>query len=232
MFKIGRVMIAAALLAACGVPQPRPGSDAGALSPDVQATPPAEAGLYRIDPAQSELRLLVYRAGPLARLGHNHVIVNRAVTGWVRFAGAVGTGSFALNVAAEAFVIDDEPARSEEGADFSDPVPAAAKEGTRHNMLSDALLDALHHPVIRVASESVMPQGKGFAATMTVSVAGHDSTVVVPFTLQTTAGRVTASGQATLRQTALGLTPFSVMLGALQVQDEITLKFRWVAVAP
>ena len=33
--------------------------------------------VYRIDERQSELRILVYRAGPLARLGHNHVMVNR-----------------------------------------------------------------------------------------------------------------------------------------------------------
>jgi len=32
-----------------------------------------------------------------------------------------------------------------------------------------------------------------------------------------------------LRQTALGLTPYSLMLGALQVQDAITIKFNIVA---
>jgi hypothetical protein len=32
-----------------------------------------------------------------------------------------------------------------------------------------------------------------------------------------------------LRQSALGLKPFSIMLGALQVQDEFTVKFTLVA---
>jgi hypothetical protein len=32
-----------------------------------------------------------------------------------------------------------------------------------------------------------------------------------------------------LRQTALGLTPYSLMLGALQVQDAIRIKFNIVA---
>jgi hypothetical protein len=32
-----------------------------------------------------------------------------------------------------------------------------------------------------------------------------------------------------LRQTDMGLQPFSVMLGALKVQDEITVKFTVVA---
>jgi hypothetical protein len=32
-----------------------------------------------------------------------------------------------------------------------------------------------------------------------------------------------------LRQTDLGLTPYSLMLGALQVQDAMTVKFKIVA---
>jgi hypothetical protein len=44
------------------------------------------------------------------------------------------------------------------------------------------------------------------------------------------AGRISASGTAVLRQSDMGLTPLSVMLGALQVQDELTVKFKLVAV--
>jgi hypothetical protein len=36
-------------------------------------------------------------------------------------------------------------------------------------------------------------------------------------------------GSLELRQTALGLTPYSLMLGALQVQDAMTVKFSIVA---
>ncbi len=222
-------MIAMMLLAACGAPQPRTGS---AVATGAPAAPSAGADLYRIDPAQSELTVLVHRAGPLARLGHNHVIVNRALGGWVRFAGDTAAGSFALDVPVAQFIIDDEAARRAAGADFADPVPADAKEGTRHNMLSEALLDGEHHRVIHVSSVSVQPLAERWAATVTVSVAGHDSTLVMPFSLDGVPGRLTASGTGTLRQTALGLTPFSVMLGALQVQDEFTLAFRVVAVAP
>jgi hypothetical protein len=42
---------------------------------------------------------------------------------------------------------------------------------------------------------------------------------------------LSATGSLELRQTALGLTPFSLMLGALQVQDQMRLKFRIIAVA-
>ena len=44
-------------------------------------------------------------------------------------------------------------------------------------------------------------------------------------------GRLSATGVLELRQSALGLTPYSLMLGALQVQDQMTVKFKIVAVA-
>jgi hypothetical protein len=54
---------------------------------------------------------------------------------------------------------------------------------------------------------------------------------VVPFVLTISPDRISAAGTAVLRQSDLGLTPISAMLGALQVQDEITVKFKFVAAA-
>ncbi len=73
------------------------------------ASPRALAGAtYRIDSARSELRILVYRAGAMAMLGHNHVIANRALSGWVRYSGKVTEASFALTVPDAGFVVDDD----------------------------------------------------------------------------------------------------------------------------
>ncbi|HEY3656806.1 MAG TPA: YceI family protein [Steroidobacteraceae bacterium] len=228
MFKICLGACAAVLLAACGAPKIRtPGG--GAAAP-VHA-PPAGVAAYHIDSAQSELRLLVHRAGPMARLGHNHVMVNRAVGGWVDAADAASGASFSLRVPVAEFVVDEAEARAEGGADFSEEIQEDARSGTRHNMLSAALLDADRYPIITLTSIAVaQAQAPGqLAATLAVEVAGHESTLVVPFTLETSAGRVSAFGTVALRQSELGLTPFSVMLGALQVQDEFTVKFKLVA---
>jgi polyisoprenoid-binding protein YceI len=224
------VIGAAALLAACGAPKPRPVRNEGATEAAPPARPATGAGIYHIDSARSELRLLVYRAGPLARFGHNHVIVNRAVGGWVDFAGNVAAASFSLRVPVADFVVDDAGMRSEEGADFSEEIPEDAKSGMRHHMLSAALLDAEHFPAIMLASVAVTQAPGTLTATLTVSIAGHPSTLVVPFTVETSVGRIEASGTAVLRQSEMGLTPFSVMLGALQVQDELSIKFKLVAV--
>jgi YceI-like protein len=225
-------------LAACGAPKTR---QPPVMGEGVErARPPAGTAAYSIDSAQSELRLLVYRAGPMARLGHNHVILNRAIGGWVDAAAAGLPGSrarpesasFSLYVPVADFVVDDARARSEEGEDFSAEVPEDAKSGTKRNMLGAALLDAERFAVITLTSVGITQAPEGnWVATLSIGVAGHESTLAVPFALEISSDRISAAGSAVVRQSELGLTPFSVMLGALQVQDDITVRFRFVAVA-
>jgi hypothetical protein len=198
--------------------------------------------VYRIDESRSELRILVYRAGPLARLGHNHVLVNRSVRGAVNLAQTAGGSEFSLEVPASGFVVDDAQARREEGPDFAAEVPDDAKSATLRNMLSAAVLDAGEFPMITLKSAGVsgagdMPPGGLQAApfavdlivTVAISVAGHESRIDVPLTLRSDSQRLSATGSLELRQTALGLAPYSLMLGALQVQDAMKIQFDIVA---
>jgi polyisoprenoid-binding protein YceI len=227
VLKIHGAALLAMLSAGCGAPESRQSAPNAPLS---SANLPAMAAApYRIDSTRSELRILVYRAGPMAMLGHNHVIANRALGGWVRYAGKVAEASFALTVPDAGFVVDDDAMRREEGADFAEETPQDAKSGTLRNMQSAALLDAAQFPEITVRSVAITGAAGEFTATVAVSVAGHESRLDVPFTVDTSPGRVTASGELWVRQSALGLTPFSVMLGALRVQDDIRVKFRFAA---
>ena len=225
------------LLAGCGAPPARlPGSHPGAVPPasPPAAAPDARGAAYRIDAAHSELRLLVYRAGAMAALGHDHVIVNRALEGWVRFSGDVAGAAFSLTLPTSGFLVDDEAARRQEGADFSEVIDADARAGTLRNMLGPAVLDAQAHPAITVRSVSIATataQAAGAAqATVRVSVAGHESSLIVPFTVDSSPGRLHAQVDLTVQQTRLGLTPFSVFLGALRVEDQLHVKLDLVAV--
>jgi polyisoprenoid-binding protein YceI len=214
----------ALLLAACGAPPARP----PAAAPGSVAAAPEKT--YRVDAAHSELRLLVYRAGVMAALGHNHVIVNRALEGWVRPADAGAGAAFFLSIPASGFVVDEAAARAEEGADFAEEVGADAKGGTLHNMLSPAVLDAENHASIAVQSLSIEPAtGGAQQATVRITVAGHESSLVVPFTAESAEGRLHIRAVFTVRQTALGLTPFSALLGALRVEDQLRVKLDLTA---
>ena len=224
MFNRIAIALAVLSLAACAAPRPRP----VARQLPAQASLPSlpAAGEYRIDSSASELRLLVYRAGPLANLGHNHVMVNRAVTGLVQIGTDVPASSFSLSVRADGFVVDDTQARQEEGGDFPGDVPEDAKAGTRRNMLSGAVLNAAEFPDITVKSASLAGTLNELNADLEISAAGHTSRISVPLNLEGDAHHFVAAGSMELRQTALGLTPYSLMHGALQVQDAMQLEFK------
>jgi polyisoprenoid-binding protein YceI len=242
-------------MAACGAPPPKPSAAprepaaaAPAASPRTgmppaasmpaarppPATPPEAApavgARYGIDPDQSELRVLVYRAGPMASLGHNHVIFSRGLQGWATFDGNASGAAFAVTAPVAAFVIDDPKRRMEEGADFAEDVTDEARSGTAHNMLGVAVLNAADFPTLTIRSVSVAATAGSYEARVALEIAGHASTLVVPFMLETSPRRLIAHGEFALRQSAIGLTPFSVFLGALKVQDELRVKFKFVAV--
>jgi polyisoprenoid-binding protein YceI len=233
VFKKLTLCALALALAACGAPRPRQ------VPPPAQpAAPPAAAAhatMYRIDENLSELRILVYRAGPLARFGHNHVMVNRAIRGAVSLAADPAASTFSLRIGVAGFSVDEAQARREEGSEFAADVPDEARSGTLHNMRTPAVLDADEFPEITVDSVRIShpdnaPLSGGMVAALAIGVAGHISRVDVPFTLQIESDRLLATGTVELRQSALGLTPYSLMLGALQVQDAMTVKFTIVAV--
>ena len=219
------------LLTACGTtPSHRTapyGSPAGTAGLESLPAP----GTYRIDPGQSELRVLVYRGGSLAHLGHNHVLVNHGLSGSVIVADRLQTSSFEFAAPVENFVVDDAQARREEGADFPGEVPEDAKAGTLHNMLSATQLNGAQFPALTVKSVAIDdPQGVATAA-LTVTVAGHDSAISAPFSLRGTPGHLTATANFELLQSALGIKAYSLMGGALQVQDSMQVKITIIASA-
>jgi polyisoprenoid-binding protein YceI len=235
MFKTVVVGVLTLFLAACGALKPHHAAQPNPNEPLSPLDLHVPGKLYRIDESRSELRILVYRAGPLARLGHNHIMVNRSLQGVVNLADAPGESMFRLTVPVAGFVVDDAQARHDEGSDFESEVPEEAKAGTLQNMRSTAVLDADEFPLITVNSVgfSTPPGASGadsMTATIAISVAGHDSKIDVPFTVQRDPNQLSTAGSSVIRQSALGLTPYSLMLGALQVQDAMTIKFKIIAV--
>jgi hypothetical protein len=228
VFKKIAVAAVVLILAACGAPRPRPSAPQPPIhpAPSLQSLPPP--GAYTIDSQNSELRILVYRAGPLANLGHNHVMLNRAVTGLVQVGSSISASSFSLKVPVESFVVDDTEARREEGRDFPGDIPPDAKLGTRRNMLGAAVLNAAEFPVITVTSVTLSGTPDALSAELTIGVAGREARISAPCILQGDAHRLTATGSVELRQTAIGLAPYSLLHGALQVEDAMQLKFSIV----
>jgi polyisoprenoid-binding protein YceI len=240
---LGGVLVA--LLAGCAQPARAPAAlprtpatiaAAAASGAATAAAPTPAAGAtatrhYRIDARRSLLTLRVLRGGTLAALGHNHVIAVRDLQGDVTLAPQLEASTVHLRIPVTLMTIDEPELRAQAGEDFAAAVPEAAREATRRNMLGVALLDAQRSPWIELEAQRIVATSGGLRLTLQVQMTGHSVVLDVPVMLQQSTAELVASGEMVLRQSDLGLVPFSVMMGALQVQDAMQLRFRVVAAA-
>ncbi len=165
----------------------------------------------------------------LVRLGHNHVITSADESGYAWLGRTPGDCGFQLRLPVAALVVDDPEARRRAGADFAASVPDDAREGTRRNMLSQAVLDAEHYPWITVTAERLEGSWEHLSATATVEIRDSRSIVALPMEILREDDKLSAHGTISLRQSELGMTPFSVAGGAIQVADALEIEFTIVA---
>jgi len=185
---------------------------------------------YQVDSAASEVHILVYRGGAMARLGHNHVVSSKNVSGTLLLHSDLTRSRLELTLPVTTLIVDDPQARKVEGEDFAAEVPQDARDGTRRNLLRTELLDGEHFPAIKLQSIAVTGIRANPSLLMRITIKGVAHDVVVLARVQEEHDRVDAEGEFTLQQTDFGIAPFSAALGALQVQDKLRIKFRIVAV--
>lgn len=226
--RVPAAVLACALLAAgCGPAARR------VTPPPAFAAPQVVAGTgYRLDAARSELRILVYRDGALARLGHNHVLLAGDLAGELQRDGSGAPRSFAVRLPVAALRLDEPAARAAAGPDF-DSVPTASDiDATRRHLLGPDQLDATRYPMLRVAGMLDGTHG-AVVAHAWIMLRDARTPIDVPVTVAVAAdGSVTVAGSFTVLQTALGLVPYSAALGALRVRDELAIRFRLVGEPP
>ena len=211
-------VVIAGLLWACapriatppGSEQPRPTSFPEAYYRDVskQGRP-----LYRVDPATSLVVIEARRGGSLAHLGHDHVIASHGVQGYI----APDDGRSDLYVQLDQLVVDEPELRSE--AKFDTQPSADDIAGTRQNMLR--ALQAEQYPFALIAVSKVDPT----RLKAVISLHGTERTVEVPAEIGASGEELRISGRFALAQTDFGIKPFSILGGAVQVQDQVDLRF-------
>ena len=214
-------------LAACA-PQIRPPS-LSALAPE---TFPAQVyrdaaahgnAVYAIDPRTSLVVIEVRRAGALARLGHDHVVASRDIEGfvWPR------AGRADLYAPLDRLTVDEPALRAE--ARFDTHPSANDIAGTRRNMLT-RVLDTERYPFVRMHVQAPVAGDPHDHVDVAFTLHGTTRIVPVPIRLSLSSGEIDVSGQLALRQSDFGIEPLSILGGAIQVRDEISLRFRLHAI--
>lgn len=230
LVRIAAVLFAGVLLAGCPTTSVKPPPSTAAL-PAIGAPDLRGARVYEVDAKASELYVQVFRGGTLARLGHNHVMSSKHLTGRVWVNAAIERSGFELAFPVAELIVDDPQARAAAGSEFPGEISADDREGTRTNMLRAEVLDAQNHPTIKVQSVRVSGTPSKPQITARITIKGVSRDVLVPTTVAIAGARLTASGQFDILQTDFGIKPFSIGMGALEVQDRLRVVFRVVAAA-
>jgi polyisoprenoid-binding protein YceI len=221
------------LLAGCAArrtePVPGPSAKAPAAAAAAGTVIPAGARVFDIDPRRSVVTIRVYRSGPMARLGHNHVLASAEEEGVAWRGPTPADSGFELKVPVSSLVVDDPAARAAGGADFEGSVPESAREGTQKNLLRAEVLDVARFPDVTVRAGGLGGNWQDPVALADVTLKGVTRRIEVPFDLSDAGGTLTARGSFRLRQSEFGMVPFSVAGGAIQVADEVVLGFEIVA---
>ena len=232
MHKLVAVVVVG-LLAGCAVQQPAPPLPEAAAPAEFPAAYYRQAAvqgmpILRVDPARSVVVIEVYRGGTLARLGHDHVVASHDVRGFV----APRADRADLYLRLDQLVVDEPDLRKQAGFDTQPTEDDIA--GTRRNMLSSLEAEQFPYALIHLTTvgatdsqqrEFVNKGDKMVDVTITVHGVGH--TVRTPVAIETSegAGSIVASGRIALKQTDFGVTPLSVLGGAIQVKDEVNVRF-------
>lgn len=192
------------------------------------ATPVPDATRFVVDAAASRVRFVVRRAGTLARLGHNHVILARRIEGEIALAPELTRSTVTLRLPVDGFEVDPPAERAALGEGF-EPVPEQAVIGTRRNMLGPRVLDASRHATVRIDTVAVVEYGDALSITLRIRLreVSRDLTVPVAFTRE--GDTLSATAAFEIRQSDFGITPLSVLGGALQVDDGVSVRLRIVA---
>lgn len=210
-------------LSACQAPPTAP-----VRSTDASPAPSLPGKQYVVDMNASEIRLLVYRDGPLAHIGHNHVVIGK-VQGEIIAAEAAASCAFKLRIPVEDFEVDATAPRTEEGAEFATVISDAARAGTRNNMLGPNVLDSEHYPTILVESLSLSGPRWNPTISARITLRGKPSMLTFPAAVIEQGDMLTVIASFQIVQTSMGLEPFSVLGGALRVRDTLDVRIRLVA---
>ena len=215
------------LLAACARQVPLPSShtaDMPAGFPAAHYEQAAAAGgtVFRIDPAYSVAVITVRRGGALARLGHDHVVASHDLAGYVALDDRQGD----LYIPLARLRVDEAELRKE--AALATEPSANDIAGTRQNM-ADKVLEVVSYPWARLHVSAADLMQDPVLLTVALTLHGVTQELQVPAAVAVTARELTVSGYFELEQSAFGIAPFSVLGGALQVQDRVALRFQITA---
>jgi polyisoprenoid-binding protein YceI len=106
------------------------------------------------------------------------------------------------------------------------PLSGPEKALVRANALK--VLDAKRFPQIRFDADDIEETRDGYRLTGTLEIHGRSNRHVVDVRVQDVGDSWQLSSDADVRQTEFGIKPYSMLMGAMKVADDVTVSIRAV----
>jgi polyisoprenoid-binding protein YceI len=170
---------------------------------------------WTLTPTDGELHILTGVDGRAAKMGHRLTIAMNSWKASVTWAGD--------DAARAELTIDVDSISVLGGEGGLTPLTGAEKGVCRSNALKS--LDAKKFAQIRYTSDRIAKTGDGYRLDGTVEIHGTSRPQSVDLLVTDTGDALELSARVPVKQTDFGVKPFSLMMGALKVADEVTIAF-------
>jgi polyisoprenoid-binding protein YceI len=181
--------------------------------------------IYTIELSQSRVTATLTQEGFISRRYPTHRVEVKNFSGKIEVSERDET-QIAVEVEAEAKSLTnaDEGMTEFERREF-------------HNVLNNSVLESDKFPKIKFVSASVSDarkSGETRSFTLNGELTMRDATkrVSFPVTVTISNDQLRATGDAELKQTDFGITPYSGKLGMIRIGDEVKINFAIVAKSP
>ena len=171
--------------------------------------------VWTLDSSCGELQILTGVAGLAAKTGHRLTILVRSWQATVDWSGDQPT-RVDLTVAVDSI----EVVKGEGGIS---PLAGPEKGIARSNALKS--LDAKKFPQIKFSADDIVKTADGYRLAGTVEIHGESRPKTVDVTVVDRGDEWAMSVQTPVIQTEFGVKPYSLMLGAVRVTDEVMVNF-------
>jgi polyisoprenoid-binding protein YceI len=174
--------------------------------------------VWRLDASDGELLIRTGVKGRAARMGHRLTIV---MTRWQATVSWAGAEPVAAELAVETDSFD--VLRGEGGVKgLSGP----ERTLVRSNALKS--LDAGRFPEIRFTAETIDKTDDGYRLTGKLHIRGKSRQHVIDLRTEDLGDSWRMSAESGVRQSDYGVKPYSLLMGSVQVADDVTVSFAAV----
>jgi polyisoprenoid-binding protein YceI len=187
------------------------------------------AAEFIIDPARSELVVLLFKTGVGAAFAHDHVVRATKYSGEIRLDPTARTAAqIAVEVDATALATDEPEIRRKYNLPLG--LSAENRREIQQTLESESQLYVRRYPKIRFRSTRITQEREGqYTVTGDLELRGVTQTVSFLVRAELQEDMLRGKGSARLLQSSFGYQPYSAFLGAVKNQDEVVLHVDIVA---